>query len=88
VDADACDCRKPKPGMLLAAAAEHGIDLAASVMVGDRWRDIEAGRAAGCRTILVGPGYDERRAEGFDAAVASLLEASRLILRNELASRV
>ena len=44
-DADRCDCRKPAPGLLLAAARDHGIDLAGSVMVGDRWRDVEAGRA-------------------------------------------
>lgn len=49
----ACDCRKPKPGMLLRAAREHGIDLARSWMVGDGLVDIGAGRAAGCRTILV-----------------------------------
>jgi D-glycero-D-manno-heptose 1,7-bisphosphate phosphatase len=50
-----CDCRKPKPGMLLAAAGRHGLDLAASWMVGDSPGDVEAGRAAGCRTVLVGP---------------------------------
>lgn len=83
-DADGCACRKPKPGMLLAAAKQWGIDLAASVMVGDRWRDVEAGKAAGCRTILIVHGYDERAAEGFDAAVSSLLEASRLILSGHL----
>jgi D-glycero-D-manno-heptose 1,7-bisphosphate phosphatase len=83
-DADACACRKPRPGMLLDAAAEFGIDLAQSVMDGDRWRDIDAGRAAGCRTILIESGYDERQAEGFDAAVASLLEASQIILTGAL----
>jgi D-glycero-D-manno-heptose 1,7-bisphosphate phosphatase len=50
-----CDCRKPQPGMLVRAARRHGIDLAASWMVGDSERDIEAGRRAGCRTILVAP---------------------------------
>ena len=84
VDADGCACRKPKPGMLLDAAKAWGIALGDSVMVGDRWRDIDAGRAAGCRTILVESGYDERQAEGFDAAVPSLLEASRLILNGRL----
>ena len=84
VDADRCACRKPKPGMLLDAAAVWQIDLEASVMVGDRWRDIEAGRAAGCRTILIESGYDEREAEGFDAAVPSLLDASRVILTGDL----
>ena len=83
-DIDRCACRKPKPGMLLDAARDWNIDLATSVMVGDRWRDIEAGKAAGCRTILIESGWDERAAEGFDAAVPSLLEASRLILTNPL----
>jgi histidinol-phosphate phosphatase family protein len=52
-DRDACECRKPKPGMLLAAARRHGIDLARSWMIGDSRTDMEAGKAAGCRTILV-----------------------------------
>lgn len=48
-----CDCRKPRPGMLLHAAREHGIDLARSYMVGDGLTDVQAGRAAGCKTVLV-----------------------------------
>jgi histidinol-phosphate phosphatase family protein len=48
-----CDCRKPKPGLLIRAAREHDIDLAASWMVGDGLNDVQAGRAAGCRTALV-----------------------------------
>jgi len=48
-----CTCRKPQPGLLLQAAREHAIDLAASWMIGDNETDIEAGRRAGCRTILV-----------------------------------
>lgn len=48
-----CDCRKPKPGLLLQAAEQHHIDLANSWMLGDSWTDIEAGNAAGCRTILI-----------------------------------
>ena len=52
-----CDCRKPKPGMLRRAAQELGLDLTASWMVGDRVSDLEAGAAAGCRTILVRTGY-------------------------------
>ena len=54
-----CDCRKPKPGMLLRAARELGIDLAQSWMVGDRWRDVDCGHAAGCRTIFIDRGYAE-----------------------------
>ena len=59
-DDDHCDCRKPKPGMLLDAAKKHNIDLARSYLVGDRWRDIDAGHNAGCKTILVDSGYNER----------------------------
>ena len=73
-------CYKPKPGMLLAAAAELGIDLAASWMVGDRWRDVGAGRAAGCATVFIDYGYAERRPDSPDATVASLSDAAELIL--------
>lgn len=82
-DADGCDCRKPKPGMLLAAAADHGIDLARSYMVGDRWRDVAAGKTAGCATILVEYDYDEPEPDSPDAVVASLSEAADWILRRE-----
>ena len=79
---DQCDCRKPAPGMLVASARDHDLDLSASVMVGDRWSDIEAGRRAGCRTILVGVGYGEenRWAVEPDARVTSLAEAAAWIL--------
>lgn len=56
-DADGCDCRKPKPGLLLRAAREHRIALERSVFVGDSWRDITAGRAAGVKTVLVLSGH-------------------------------
>jgi len=59
-DRDACRCRKPKPGLILEAARKHGIDLDRSFVVGDRWRDIDAGAAAGCRTVLISRSYDER----------------------------
>ncbi|MEE8425085.1 MAG: HAD family hydrolase [Elusimicrobiota bacterium] len=52
-----CECRKPKPGMLAKAATEHNIDLGSSFIVGDSTRDIGAGRAAGCRTILLKTGF-------------------------------
>ncbi len=58
-DGDRCDCRKPLPGLLLAAAAAHGVDPARSFMIGDRWRDVEAGRRAGCRTVWIDCGYRE-----------------------------
>jgi histidinol-phosphate phosphatase family protein len=54
-DQPLCACRKPGPGLLRQAAAEHGIDLARSWMIGDILHDIEAGRRAGCRTVLVDP---------------------------------
>ncbi len=74
-DSAGCACRKPKPGMLLEAARSHGLDLAESIMVGDRWRDIEAGKAAGCRTVLVDRGYDDRTPAPSDLTVTSLLAA-------------
>ena len=86
-DDDACGCRKPAPGMLLEAARERGIDLAASFMVGDRWRDVEAGAAAGCRTVFVDYAYSERRPQTFDRNVSSLAEAAAWILDNDAAER-
>jgi D-glycero-D-manno-heptose 1,7-bisphosphate phosphatase len=79
-DGDDCDCRKPRPGMLIRAAQRDGIDLAASFMVGDRGRDIEAGRRATCRTILIGKGYDEIVRPQPDVAVGSVVEAAVWIL--------
>ena len=81
-DQDGCACRKPKPGMLLEAARAWSVALDHSFMVGDRWRDIGAGRAAGCTTILVGDGYGEPFAQEPDAVVESLFEASLLVLSN------
>ena len=76
----ACDCRKPRPGMLLRAAREMGIDLARSFMVGDRWRDIDCGHAAGCTTILIDYNYDEPLRQPPDRRVKSLFEAADMIL--------
>jgi D-glycero-D-manno-heptose 1,7-bisphosphate phosphatase len=82
---DADPMRKPNPGMLKEAATDRGIDLTASYMVGDRWRDIDAGRAAGCQTILVGDGYGEVPQIHFDHNCLDLAEAVNLILnRNNL----
>jgi D-glycero-D-manno-heptose 1,7-bisphosphate phosphatase len=75
-----CDCRKPKPGMLLHAASELNIALARSWMVGDRWRDVGCGHAAGCRTIFVDRGYTEELKQLPDFRVKNLLEASEIIL--------
>ena len=80
-DQDKCDCRKPLPGMLLEAARKHNIDMATSFMVGDRWRDIEAGYNAGCRTILIDYGYSERPPDHApDFRARSLHEAADWIL--------
>lgn len=81
-----CECRKPKPGMLRRAAAELGIDLQKSFMVGDRWRDIDCGQAAGCRTIFVDYHYDEALRAQPDFFCASLAEAARIILAAQLGS--
>lgn len=75
-----CDCRKPKPGMLLRAARELNINLASSWMIGDRWRDIDCGKAAGVRTIFVDWGYDEALRAQPDFRVKSLLEAASVVL--------
>jgi D-glycero-D-manno-heptose 1,7-bisphosphate phosphatase len=75
---DGCACRKPQPGLLLAAARQLAIDLDSSFMVGDRWSDIEAGRRAGCRTILIGDSGIEHSLEA-DYAAASLAEAANWI---------
>ncbi|MFZ0940584.1 MAG: HAD-IIIA family hydrolase, partial [Candidatus Sulfotelmatobacter sp.] len=78
---DQCDCRKPLPGMLLEAARKHNIDLSSSFMVGDRWRDIEAGYNAGCKTILIDYGYSERPPDRVpDLRVGSLREAADWII--------
>jgi D-glycero-D-manno-heptose 1,7-bisphosphate phosphatase len=81
-DKDGCDCRKPKPGMLLAAAREYGIDLAASYMIGDRWRDVAAGRAVGCKTFFVDYGYQQDGPNEPDYVVASLQQAVNCILND------
>jgi D-glycero-D-manno-heptose 1,7-bisphosphate phosphatase len=80
-DQHACACRKPKPGMLLDAAQKWAVQLQESFMVGDRWRDIEAGHRAGCKTILVQgeEAYREPAARNPNWIVRSLLEASRII---------
>jgi D-glycero-D-manno-heptose 1,7-bisphosphate phosphatase len=84
--ADNCVCRKPKPGMLNAGALEFNIDLSQSYMVGDRWRDVEAGNNAGCKTIFIDYGYAERQPESYNFVVASLLEAAQKILSLESGS--
>jgi D-glycero-D-manno-heptose 1,7-bisphosphate phosphatase len=82
-DQDGCRCRKPLPGLLLEAQERYGIDFGRSFLVGDRWRDIDAGRAAGCRTVLLDHNYRERGPSlPPDARVVSLRDAVDWIVRN------
>lgn len=77
---DSCECRKPMPGMILAAARDLHIDLAKSYMVGDRWRDIDAGNRAGCRTVFIDGGYQEDLRSVPDSRASSMAEAATQIL--------
>lgn len=81
-DSDACTCRKPLPGLILQAAELIGIDLAGSFMVGDRWRDVEAGTMAGCICYFIDYSYSERRPNDPFVSVKSLLDAARHIERH------
>jgi D-sedoheptulose 7-phosphate isomerase len=84
-DTDNCECRKPKPGLLFEAQRKYNLDLARSYMVGDRWRDIDAGHAAGCTTILIDYGYRERKpAKAPEATVRSLREAADWIMNSSM----
>jgi D-glycero-D-manno-heptose 1,7-bisphosphate phosphatase len=74
-DVDACECRKPKPGLLKRAAADFGISLSESYMIGDRWRDVDCGHAAGCRTIFIDRGYSEQLRQEPDRRTRNLAEA-------------
>jgi D-glycero-D-manno-heptose 1,7-bisphosphate phosphatase len=73
--------RKPEPGMLLDAAAALGIDLSRSWMIGDNWRDIDCGRRAGARTVLIDRGYAEGLRSPPDFRVTSFAEAAEAVLR-------
>ena len=80
-DRDDCACRKPKPGLLLQAAGKYGLELKSSYLIGDRWRDIEAGQAAGCATLWIDRGYAERApSQPSTTQVRSCMEAARWIV--------
>jgi D-glycero-D-manno-heptose 1,7-bisphosphate phosphatase len=85
--AERCDCRKPKPGMLLEAAMELGINLKKSFMVGDRNSDVEAGRAAGCATVFIDLGYAEPAPDAPDYVVHSIAEAADVIIETALTAQ-
>jgi D-glycero-D-manno-heptose 1,7-bisphosphate phosphatase len=72
---DECPCYKPNPGMLLDAARDWNIDLSASVMIGDRWRDVGAGKNAGCRTVFIDRGYAEPLRHTPDLIATDLADA-------------
>jgi len=77
-----CDCRKPKPGMIFKAAKKYNIDLAHSYMVGDDMRDIDAGKAAGCKTVLItNPHTENKTAIAADIHCASLKEFTESYLK-------
>ena len=81
-DSDACACRKPAPGMLIDLAHRWRVDLSASFVIGDTWKDIEAGRRAGCRTVLLqrsSPADGTFDASGADVTVGTLPEAVQYI---------
>jgi D-glycero-D-manno-heptose 1,7-bisphosphate phosphatase len=80
---DFCDCRKPKPGMLVTASRKNNIVLKNSYMVGDRWSDIEAGNKVGCKTIFIDYNYKEKKPVNFNYRVKSINEAAKIILKNE-----
>lgn len=82
-ESDGCDCRKPKPGLIYRSALALGGSAKGGFVVGDRWRDIEAGRAAGCRTVWIDRGYDEKSPTGFDYRTDSLITAARWVAAHE-----
>ncbi len=81
-EVDGCDCRKPKPGLILRSANEMNANVAESFVVGDRWRDIEAAAAAGCRSVWIDRGYSERQPSKHDFRATSLLEAAQWIIQH------
>jgi D-glycero-D-manno-heptose 1,7-bisphosphate phosphatase len=84
-DSDECDCRKPEPGLILRAATTYTIDLTTSYLVGDRWRDIEAGERAGCKTVLIEYGYREQAPRiGPTTRVTSLRAAADWIVEQNI----
>lgn len=79
---DNCSCRKPKPGLLLEAARKWNVNLSASWMVGDRGSDVEAGRAAGCRTIFLDCGYDRPETAMPNFVCRAISQVAGIILEN------
>ncbi len=78
-DIENCNCRKPKPGNILKAADQYNINIPSSFMIGDRWRDVEAGISAGCKTFFIDYCYQEKQPQSYDYKVKSLYEAAKII---------
>lgn len=79
-DGDDCYCRKPRPGLIEKLGQKHRINLSTSVVVGDRWRDIDAGVAAGTLTLFIDYGYEERRPKNPTRTVHSTDEMLNAVL--------
>ena len=77
-----CSCRKPRPGLILRAAADLKIDPRRSYVIGDRWRDVDCARAAGCRAILINRGYKEPLRQAPDFTVSNFNDAVSAVLRD------
>lgn len=86
-DSDFCECRKPLPGLLSSAAKDLDIDLRGSYLVGDRWRDIEAGQSAGCQNFFIDYNYEEKKPKNGFVRVSSLLEAAQKILEESIGAK-
>ena len=78
-DSSKCVCRKPKPGMLFKAKKKHKINLKKSYIIGDRWRDIEAGKKAKCKTILLDHNYKEKIKIKPDFNVKKIIQVLKVI---------
>jgi D-glycero-D-manno-heptose 1,7-bisphosphate phosphatase len=78
-DIDLCGCRKPKPGLIIQSASELGLNIPASFMVGDRWRDVAAGQSAGCRSFFIDYSYPEKAPEKPFTTIFSLLDAVQIM---------
>jgi len=78
-DQDNCKCRKPKPGLLLEASKKWNVDLTKSYMIGDRWKDIEAGRSVECKTIFIDYNYKETKPSNPNFTTDSLINSVHII---------
>lgn len=78
-DRDNCNCRKPKPGLLILARNKWNIDFKKSFIIGDRWRDVEAGEKVGCKTIFLDYKYKETKPKNPSFVTDTLLNATNII---------